>query len=288
MKQRKIIKIINEKLTAFGFDTPESVDVMSSVSYLAIIVELEEAFGVEFPDELLADNAFRDLDALAKVIQNLLPKGKNVFGNIKIVQKKDFKYKEIDASFALQNKVIRMKYGWFAVLVGVILVPLMIYAVYRISMHYIQVIGDSRGFTKIGLVFILVIVYMLSIIITSIIHELLHFIAIPHTVKKNSITYIVLELPRGIGVVNFECKSKLREVFISICPFIFLSGFFIICRLLINNTLFNFFFLLSLAMNIGSSYIDVIRAIYIMLKAPSNAKIFLGYILVPIGGAQMS
>jgi hypothetical protein len=283
------MKIINEKLTAFGFDTPDSIEAMSSVSYLAIIVELEDVFGVEFPDELLAENAFFDIEKLAITVQSILPKGcADMFRNIKIVRKKDFKYKELDEALTKGNQVTRMKVGLFVLIIDIFIILLTLFVTYRMSVYYVTIIGGSGDYSKIELACILIITYVLAFLATPIIHEFLHFIAIPQTIRSNSTTYILLALPMSIGVVNYECKNKYREVFISICPFIFLSGFLVVCRQVTNNPLLEYFLTLSLALNIGSSDADVIRAIYIMFKAPGNAKIFLGYILTPIEDAQMS
>jgi acyl carrier protein len=66
-----VLSGIQAALKEFGFFESEELEVMDSLTYLALIVTLEGAFRVDFPDEILALNAFLDTDFLVNVIQEL-------------------------------------------------------------------------------------------------------------------------------------------------------------------------------------------------------------------------
>jgi acyl carrier protein len=66
-----VLSGIQAALKEFGFFETEDLETMDSLTYLALIVTLEGAFRVDFPDEILALNAFLDTDFLVNVIQEL-------------------------------------------------------------------------------------------------------------------------------------------------------------------------------------------------------------------------
>lgn len=50
----------------------ESLKEIDSLAYISTIVELEEEFGIEFPDEVLTENIFTDINRLYNILQVLL------------------------------------------------------------------------------------------------------------------------------------------------------------------------------------------------------------------------
>jgi hypothetical protein len=286
MTIKNIRKKINDKAKAFGYYSEESLLEMDSVTYLSIIVELEEVFGVEFPDEVLASNAFKDMDTFTRVVSSLLPSGKSVFlfgKNIKIVWKKKFKFKEPDAKLFDNNRVLRIKSGCITLVGSTLLFPFMIYLFIHISRNYIPYYIDSIGNTLgiIGSVILIVVLLIFSNVITLITHELFHLLALPQHIKRYSEINILINLPIGIGCVYSECVSKRREIFISLCPLIFFSLILLVCRSIIGNLVLNWFLTMCVMINILGSFSDIVRATYIIVKAPKNSQIYLSYIFVP-------
>jgi hypothetical protein len=240
------------------------------------------AGGIEFPDEFLANNAFRDIDTFAKTIQNLLPKGRaGMFKNIKFIHEKNFKYKEIDESVSANNQVIHIKGGIISLLSSLVAMPLSAFIIYNIARNYSTFFLEVLEMGKKEVISLLIIACMVAIIITPIIHEFFHYLALPISSKRKFITYFVLSYPIGIGVVNYDIRTKWREAWFALSPVVLLSIICLLFLLLIGNPILSLFLSFILTVNIASSVADVVRAMCIILQAPAKSKIFLGYILIP-------
>ena len=73
----KIIEIFINNVTCICF-TGEDINlsecVEDSITFMTILVDLEEAFQIEFPDEILQIDCFNSLYNLADIILNLMTK----------------------------------------------------------------------------------------------------------------------------------------------------------------------------------------------------------------------
>lgn len=86
--KRKIIKIISQLFEDKGFDIDviEHVNLiddlgMDSITFIAIIVELESQFDIEVADDILLIDNFTHIDKIFYIIQNELLKKSKEFGS---------------------------------------------------------------------------------------------------------------------------------------------------------------------------------------------------------------
>lgn len=61
-------------------DIDLQVFITSSLQFIAIIVSIEETFGIEFPDELLVIETFASLNTLISIIDSLTKQAKIIPG----------------------------------------------------------------------------------------------------------------------------------------------------------------------------------------------------------------
>jgi acyl carrier protein len=292
MRPHRIIKIIKEKLMAFGFDTPESIDAMSSVSYLAIIVELEEVFGVEFPDELLSENAFHDVEKLATTVQNLLPKGGlSMFKNIRIVSKKKYIHEDIRLNSDEENRVRlfypgRAYFPLYAAYLIASYMTLRIDTFFRVESSLKEILStnvlptDATISRKLLITGIMLAILMLCATMTTVLHESLHIITYPRN-AKNATLSIVVRFPLSVTLIYDKWRTKRNLVFSNLCPIISLSIVTLCCALLVKNPFADFILSVIFILNLFGSVSDVINTIFILIKVPKNSMLRGGYILLP-------
>jgi acyl carrier protein len=72
MNKENIKKVLRNTLAAYGIANDESVALLDSVSYMSLLIDVENSFGAEIPDEFLTENLFADIDKFAEIIQGLL------------------------------------------------------------------------------------------------------------------------------------------------------------------------------------------------------------------------
>lgn len=75
MTHTNISKKIEEIILSVGLDPTENLfDQMDSMSFITIIVEIEQAFGIEVPDERLDFTVLNTVDDFAELVMNLCEK----------------------------------------------------------------------------------------------------------------------------------------------------------------------------------------------------------------------
>lgn len=79
--KQEVIELISELFKDKGFDIDilEYVDLiedmgMDSITFISIVVEIEEHFAVEVPDDILLLENFKSVDDIVSVIENELSK----------------------------------------------------------------------------------------------------------------------------------------------------------------------------------------------------------------------
>ena len=79
--KQEVIELITELFKDKGFDIDilEYVDLiedmgMDSITFISIVVEIEEHFAVEVPDDILLLENFKSVDDIVSVIENELSK----------------------------------------------------------------------------------------------------------------------------------------------------------------------------------------------------------------------
>jgi acyl carrier protein len=68
----QIQMVLKNLLTSYGLDSQQDIELLDSMSRMAFIVEIEEYFEVEMPDDFLTENLFLDITKFAQIIQSLL------------------------------------------------------------------------------------------------------------------------------------------------------------------------------------------------------------------------
>ena len=68
-----ILDILKSIFNDYGVDIDDQDYLYSidSVQYMAILVEIENQFGISFPDEFLSEDIFTDIESVVKLIQYL-------------------------------------------------------------------------------------------------------------------------------------------------------------------------------------------------------------------------
>jgi acyl carrier protein len=291
MTIRKITKTISEKLAAFGFDTPESIEGMSSVSYLAIIVELEDAFGITVPDEILAENAFRDMDTLAKTVQSLLPKGSlGMFRNIRIVSKKKYIPEDVKLTAEEANRLLIYKRSRAYYPMNILyltvsaILTFLIYDWVSVRLAGASLTNTLYAFTAIpkellaiGFLTLITIVCSAVVIIA---HELLHLITYPGD-NKSATLDIIISLPFSITLKYNGRRTKKNLIFSNLCPIITLSIVTLGFAVLVKNPWIECILLVIFVENFIGSTSDVVNAIFISIKIPKNSMTCGSYVLLP-------
>ena len=79
--KQEVIELISELFKDKGFDIDilEYVDLiedmgMDSITFISIVVEIEEHFAVEVPDDILLLENFKSVDDIVSVVENELSK----------------------------------------------------------------------------------------------------------------------------------------------------------------------------------------------------------------------
>jgi acyl carrier protein len=75
MSKNEILKKIESLLEELGIGCNEGMilfDEMDSLKFISLVVELEEHFGIEIPDEYLNILAFDSLENIADIVINLM------------------------------------------------------------------------------------------------------------------------------------------------------------------------------------------------------------------------
>ena len=79
--KQEVIELISELFQDKGFDIDilECVDLiedmgMDSITFISIVVEIEEHFAVEVPDDMLLFDYFKNVDDIVSIVQNELSK----------------------------------------------------------------------------------------------------------------------------------------------------------------------------------------------------------------------
>ena len=90
--KQEVIELISELFKDKGFDIDiiEYVDLiddlgMDSITFIAIVVEVEAHFGIEVPDDMLLLEKFKCVDDIVSVVENELSKkleGSEVIENV--------------------------------------------------------------------------------------------------------------------------------------------------------------------------------------------------------------
>lgn len=77
--KQEVIELISELFKEKGFDIDilEYVDLiddlgMDSITFISLIVEIEERFGMEFPDALLSLDNFRKINGIVNIVEREL------------------------------------------------------------------------------------------------------------------------------------------------------------------------------------------------------------------------
>jgi acyl carrier protein len=293
MTIRRIRKIIDEKLLAFGFDSLEAIAEMNSVTYLSLVVEIEETFGIRLPDEILASNAFKEVDIMSNIINNLLPAGKtSVFswlGNVKIVKGKEFKSEEPVLTEDEKSRVIMWRNSGFLLIFYAIIILVYIaiivlfnrYAADRIAAVLFSQYSPNSELTlneKLILVAVFISVYILGFFTTVFIHEALHLIALPKDVKHDNV-YIVLS-GLSIKIQHFAWTKKCDTIIGLLCPAVVISAISVSGALLVNNPIAEYTFWICGLINIGNSLPDIVNAISVAVKMPKGSMMLNNYILL--------
>lgn len=82
LKKEEIIQICKEIMLRYEVLTEiEDIytvetrnDSIDSLTYVTVLMEIEENFNITFPDEYLAENVFSNIDSLIGLIQELISK----------------------------------------------------------------------------------------------------------------------------------------------------------------------------------------------------------------------
>lgn len=79
--KQEVIELISELFQDKGFDIDilEYVDLiedmgMDSITFISIVVEIEEHFAIEVPDDMLLFDYFKNVDDIVSIVQNELSK----------------------------------------------------------------------------------------------------------------------------------------------------------------------------------------------------------------------
>jgi acyl carrier protein len=289
MNQRKIIKIIYEKLLAFGFDSQEAIEEMNSVSYLALIVDLERKLGVEFPEEYLSNNAFRDIDTFATAVKNLLPqRGWSMFKRIVIISHKNYN-DNISIPSPETKRILILNPGKFFSILHAIIPVIGIILAYMLITNSKELIV-SMFFTNINnkilnaddalkTLFFITIIVVLSLIIGIFIHEVLHIVSYPKG-SNNDTIYVITHFPFAVKVRYSNWGIKWRVLLSYLFPFLFISAVSVILMFVIQRPIYKLIPFSALYTNLFMSISDIINAIYIGAKAPPKSKIRQNMVLI--------
>jgi|GEM_PF-4135306 len=202
---------------------------------------------------------------------------------VRVVRKKDFVRPQPNPALFEDYDAVPMKYGCIGLVAYILAIAAGFFLGGGITVRYAAYIREVLV-VRLGAaatVCMLLALLGAAAIVTMVAHEFFHFIALPQGGGARAEVVLHLNLPLGIGFVNSECLGKRRAVFLSLCPLVFLSALLGLCAVVVENSLAEYILLMAMAVNVVSSGIDVIRAGYIMLKTPKNAKICLGYAFVP-------
>jgi acyl carrier protein len=72
MGKENVMKILRNTLASYGIASDEDIALLDSVSYMSLLVDVENSFGTEIPDEFLTENLFADLEKFAGIIESIL------------------------------------------------------------------------------------------------------------------------------------------------------------------------------------------------------------------------
>jgi acyl carrier protein len=165
MNGKAIRKTVLRKLEEYGYESDESLLTMDSVTYLSLIVDLEEVFKIEFPDHTLTSNALKDIDTFVKVIDTIMTSKRTlkIFGRqLKVVFGKNYKAPEPDPALFKSNEVSQLRYGAITFVVFLLSTVLNIFISVLIPKRYALYFKDVM-ISKLGAVFTILLIVILIV-----------------------------------------------------------------------------------------------------------------------------